>query len=152
MKNKSTLLLTALLLALSLTACGGGTDRGQTNGQNGSTTAGDQNTAQDNGGVNSQNGAANDQNGALNDRNDSVITGENGSNSGSGTGDNLVEDAKDALTGKGNLTEDAMNGSAVRQSHQGADVDQMVRNARVHDRDGDLTDFENSVTPGSTRF
>lgn len=28
-------------------------------------------------------------------------------------------------------------------------LDQMLKNARVHDTDGDLTDLENSVTPGA---
>ena len=67
------------------------------------------------------------------------------------TGDDLVDDARDALTGAGDLVEDAMDGSAVRQN-QGVDYRQMVRNGQIHDRDGDLTDMENSVTPGKTHF
>ena len=31
---------------------------------------------------------------------------------------------------------------------KGASYEQMLRNARVHDTDGDLTDRENTVTPG----
>ena len=31
----------------------------------------------------------------------------------------------------------------------GASMDRMLRNGRVHDRDGDLLDGENSVTPGA---
>ena len=33
----------------------------------------------------------------------------------------------------------------------GASMDRMLRNGRVHDRDGDLLDGENSVTPGADR-
>ena len=35
--------------------------------------------------------------------------------------------------------------------HPGASMDRMLRNGRVHDRDGDLLDGENSVTPGADR-
>lgn len=31
-------------------------------------------------------------------------------------------------------------------------MDRMLRNGRVHDRDGDLLDGENSVTPGTDRW
>ena len=34
----------------------------------------------------------------------------------------------------------------------GASTDRMLRNGRVHDRDGDLLDGENSVTPGADRW
>ena len=34
----------------------------------------------------------------------------------------------------------------------GASIDRMLRNGRVHDRDGDLLDGENSVTPGTDRW
>lgn len=34
----------------------------------------------------------------------------------------------------------------------GASMDRMLRNGRVHDRDGDLLDGENSVTPGADRW
>ena len=34
----------------------------------------------------------------------------------------------------------------------GASTDRMLRNGRVHDRDGDLLDGENSVTPGTDRW
>ena len=78
-----------------------------------------------------------------------------------------AEDVKDALTdGKDNtqdaLTEDGtanrnetQNGTAdTRQIQEdealfkGASYEQMLRNAQVHDTDGDLNDNENAVTPG----
>ena len=42
--------------------------------------------------------------------------------------------------------------STVPQSKKtvGASYDQMLRNAKVHDNDGDLRDHENAVTPGSS--
>ena len=45
----------------------------------------------------------------------------------------------------------AKNGTANRTSGTtgGTTYEQMLRNARVHDRDGDLTDWENGYTPGS---
>lgn len=32
------------------------------------------------------------------------------------------------------------------------DMEDMVKNARVHDRDGDLLDRENAVSPGTDRW
>ena len=143
MKRRLNLLLTALLLALALTACG--SDMGWSEG-----TGGDWNDS-----------AAGDRNGvSKGERNDGVLGG-NSSRNRSGTnaandrtgsiGGDLADDARDALTGAGDLVEDAMDGGAVRQN-QGVDYKQLVRNGQVHDRDGDLTDMENSVTPGSTKF
>ena len=34
----------------------------------------------------------------------------------------------------------------------GQDMEDMVKNARVHDRDGDLLDGENAVSPGADRW
>ena len=143
MKRRLNLLLTALLLALALTACG--SDMGWSEG-----TGGDWNDS-----------AAGDRDGvSKGERNDGVIGG-NSSRNRSGTnaangrtgsiGGDLADDARDALTGAEDLVEDAMDGSAVRQN-QGVDYRQMVRNGQIHDRDGDLTDMENSVTPGKTHF
>lgn len=143
MKRRLNLLLTALLLALALTACG--SDMSRSEG-----TGGDWNDS-----------AAGDRNGvSKGERNDGVLGG-NSSRNRSGTnaandrtgsiGGDLADDARDALTGAGDLVEDAMDGGAVRQN-QGVDYKQMVRNGQVHDRDGDLTDMENSATPGKTHF
>lgn len=143
MKRRLNLLLTALLLTLALTACG--SDMSRSEG-----TGGDWNDS-----------AAGDRNGvSKGERNDGVFGG-NSSRNRSGTnaandrtgsiGGDLADDARDALTGAGDLVEDAMDGGAVRQN-QGVDYKQMVRNGQVHDRDGDLTDMENSATPGKTHF
>lgn len=152
LRSRLTLLLTALLLALALTACGG--DRNRNNetggGQNGSAATGDQNGVSGGDGHDSAiTGSGQNRNG-----NDAAggQTGTAGTDGRTGSvGDDLVNDARDALTGAGDMVKDAVDGSAVRQS-QGVDYGQMVRNGQVHDRDGDLTDLENSVTPGKTHF
>lgn len=41
------------------------------------------------------------------------------------------------------------NPSGVKHGKYGASYDQMLRNGRVHDRDGYLNDRENAVTPGA---
>lgn len=176
MKHTWTLLL-ALLLALSLTACGGGEK--QSNDQNGSVTTGPDDPA----GTNDANGtngadAAKDNKdnnvtnsaGAAADNNaingSDTATDNRGTSNGTvpgdidGDGDSLfgpdTDDGTAANNGTaGSAANSAMGGNAVPQSHgvsKPASFDQMVRNARVHDRDGILTDFENSVTPGSTHF
>jgi len=35
---------------------------------------------------------------------------------------------------------------------RGATYDQMLRNAQVHDTDGNLYDYENAMTPGTRYF
>lgn len=141
MRSKLISLLTALLLVFALAACGGDMNR-------------------DNGIGGEQSGSS------FEGRNDGIIAGSDdraagGSNAVNGqtgmagaddrTGDDLVDDARDALTGAGDLVEDAMDG-VDRKTRQGINFNQMVRNGRVHDRDGDLTDGENSVTPGGATF
>lgn len=174
MKHMWTLLLAVLLLAFSLTACGGG-DK-QTNDQNnGSVTDnGTGNNAGHNGAANgditddgiTNGGAANGNTGSstdtgngsavvggADDNNTSNRNGSNGANTGN-NGNSLIDDAEDALDDAGRALDGALGGSAVKQSQgwHGTGFHQMLRNAQVHDTDGDLTDMENSVTPGSTKF
>jgi len=148
MKRRLPLLLAALVLVFALTACGGGDEsQSQNGGSNGT-------TENQNGTTGSQNGTAGTQNGG--NGNDSAVTGggdQNGTtdqNNGIAGGledagedlKNGMEDVGDALTG---------NDSRARTA-SGSSYSQMVQNARVHDRDGDLTDGENAVTPGSGRI
>ena len=44
------------------------------------------------------------------------------------------------------------NDAIIGRDLPGASTDRMLRNGRVHDRDGDLLDGENSVTPGTDRW
>lgn len=164
MKQTATLLAASLLLAFALSACGGGDTQMNPDDQTGSGITGgqtapgdDQNGSAVTGG--GQNGAGNG-NAANNGTAGSgtggttggVTGGADSGTAGGGTGSansgSLGQDAKDALDDAGDaLTE---GGNAVGQSFRGASFDQMVRNGRVHDRDGDLKDRENSTTPGTS--
>ncbi len=134
MKRNFALFCTALLLVCALTACGG--DK-----QN-----------QDTGGATTNNGE----------------TSQDGNNVGNAVGD-VVEGAEngiqDAVEGTGDAIQDVVDGndrdtaqkdtgnevtdSVTKQRGQlgGVTYGQMLRNARVHDTDGDLRDHENAVTP-----
>lgn len=58
--------------------------------------------------------------------------------------EDAARDVKDAVDGAARSTEPKEDESLFRA----ASYEQMVRNARVHDTDGILTDGENSLTPG----
>ncbi len=135
MKHAWTVLAASLLLVFALAACGGG----------------DSNT-----GTDQNNDMNQDMNGSENDAVNDGQPGVNGSHDPAGppndTGrdDSLIDDAKDALDDAGDAL---MGGNPTKQRHtgsliRGASFEQMMRNGRVHDRDGFLNDFENSVTPG----
>lgn len=141
MKRSLTLLLASLLLVFSLTACGGDDKQQDTANQDGSAVTNSDNA--------NGNGSSADNNG----------TNGNGSGTGSLAGDagdavtdgiddvtDGIDDVGDALTGG-----DSQNGTAnkTRNTAGGVSYGQMLRNGRVHDRDGDLTDGENSVTRGA---
>lgn len=157
MKRSLALLFTALL-ALSLTACGRDRQSGIVDDPAGDAVTG-------------ESGAAGTDGGPI-----SGTPGAPGSDGTAGTGDSGMAGNGDAITGTpgaagssgsaltdgdgtdgGTLADDAANalkkgaediaGGAARMG--GASYHQMVRNARVHDADGDLKDMENAVTPGS---
>lgn len=148
-------LLLALLLTLSLTACGGGGK--QTNDENNGVTSGETGSGTDaDAGINNNgNGTAgsNNDSGTSGSSDANGITGSNDVNGGTVAGD--IDGNGDSLMDPNSGVNSQNSGNAVPQSHGGwkpASFDQMVRNGRVHDRDGVLTDFENSVTPGSSHF
>ena len=159
MKSTITLLAASLLLVFTLTACGGGGTQTGANDQNNTGVTGGTNQDVNGGGLTDPNGgltggagdgqnnstAGNPQNGTNGTAGAQNNTGNTGSGKGNGS---LAGDAKDALDDVGNALTDG--GDAVRQSFRGSGFDQMVRNARVHDQDGDLMDGENRATPGST--
>lgn len=136
MKKTLTFFAAALVLAFALTACGSGA---QTNPDQpaGSGAAGSETVpgGQTNGapGVPEDNAAK-----------DGGTVDNNGGTRHDG---GLIDDAKDALDDAGDALTDG--GNAVRQNFRSASFDQMLRNAQVHDKDGDLKDNENSVTPGA---
>lgn len=139
MKRSLTLLLASLLLVFTLTACGRN-DSQNNGGQNNGTTAGD----------NAVTGNPNGSNG-----NDTMAPG-NGTNNGvNGSGgtigqdiggaiQNGVDDMEDALTGDNGTTNGTTDQNRSRTG--GVTYEEMLRNARVHDTDGVLTDRENAVS------
>ena len=149
-----TLLLTAALLVFNLTACGcsakdsGSTTTGQeTTGTTEDSTS--PNTGTSNGESGAGTGSTSGSNSGGSQNGSSSASGEAGSNTGGtansdGTG-SLLEDAGDALKDGANDVKDALDGSSKAG---GVSFRQMVRNARVHDTDGDLTDGENSRSDG----
>ncbi len=165
-----TLLLAALMTVFSLAACG--SNEGNSVSGSGSANsggAGTGSTAAD--GSGSGSGSANDDgmggmtgsgssgpadsglNGgqggssiAGSSNGSSSAAGSNGS-SASGSGDALTRGARDVVRGTENAVSDATGGLL-----RGASYEQMLRNARVHDTDGDLYDYENAMTPGTRYF
>lgn len=122
MTKNFALLLVSALLALTLTACGKDQVPDTQVPGNGTTTDGS---------VGNGNGNAN----------------ANGNSKSNGTGDALMPG-----NGTGDVLApgDGVNGTGstvTKQRHQyGVSYEQMLRNGRVHDTDGDLTDYENATT------
>ena len=151
-------LLLALLLTLSLTACGGGgkqtndENNGATRGETGSDSSGN-NTSDSAMGGSSDMDSDNGGKGTAGSDNNNRTSGSSDANGGTVAGD--IDGKGDSLLDPSSGANSQDGGNAVPQSHGGwkpASFDQMVRNGKVHDKDGILTDFENSVTPGSSHF
>ena len=125
-------LLSAVLLAVSLTACGNDqkTDSNNANDAVIDGTDGKDNTSGDGIMGDMAQGAE-----------DAVQDAEDG-----------VKDAVDDVEkGADDMMDTAENaGDAMKRSVEegGVSYGEMLDNARVHDTDGDLTDHENAVTPG----
>ena len=129
MKRTLTWLLAAMML-LSLAACGSGSNNGSQTapGQNAAGNATTENNGTGNNSIN---------NGTDNNGTDGLLPGDQ--NVG-GTNDTMGD----------NLFGDNENGSAADNNRtMGTSYEQMLRNARVHDTNGDLSDLENAYTPGS---
>ena len=151
-----TLLLTAALLVFSLTACGcSGKDSSTADSAVTDTQTG---TAQDNTSPNT--GTSNGESGAgtgtadtgsgLNGGSgsgDNSSAADNGQNTVGGAVDDAVDGVRDAVKSGARNAEDLLNGVSRRTG--GTGFRQMVRNGRVHDTDGDLTDGENSRSDGN---
>lgn len=139
MSKSLMLILTMAMLVWSLTACGctakqaGEQDQTSNNGQSDSAIIDDNgsgDSAANGGGAgNGESGSAANGGGAGSGESGSAA---NGGGIGSG-------ESGSAGTGTGN----ALTGNSATG---GVSYEQMLRNARVHDRDGDLTDHENSVS------
>ena len=131
MKKGLTFLMVSLMLVFSLTACGGN-DKQQEN-QNGSAVVGGETANNSDNGSDTGTGSNSENNGG------SMAGNNSGSSNGNSDSDN----------NSGGLN-DTLPGDSATNSTGGVTYEQMLRNARVHDRDGDLTDHENAATPGTT--
>ncbi len=124
-------LLSAVLLAVSLTACG----NDQKNDSNNANDAV----------IDGTDGKENTNDGIMGD----MAQGTEDAVQDVGNG---VKDAVDGVEqGVSDMTNTAENaGKAMKRSVEegGVSYGEMLDNARVHDTDGDLTDHENAVTPG----
>ena len=141
MSKSLMLILTMAMLVWSLTACGctakqaGEQEQTSNNGQSDSAIVDDNNSGGSGGGAanSGESGSAANGSGAGNDQNGSA---------GNGVGD-AITNGIDDMTGAVENAGDALTGNSATG---GVSYEQMLRNARVHDRDGDLTDHENSVS------
>jgi len=157
MKKMTAMMLTAAMIG-SLTACGGGgkqtndENNGVTSGETGSDSSGN-NTSDSAMGGSSDMDSDNGGKGTAGSDNNNRTSGSSDANGGTVAGD--IDGKGDSLLDPSSGANSQDGGNAVPQSHGGwkpASFDQMVRNGKVHDKDGILTDFENSVTPGSSHF
>lgn len=151
MKRTFALLLTALL-ALSLTACGN-YDGNSTNNTTPDTSVKDS-------GVSGNGTSSTTPNTATGTGLTKNVYGTRVDNGATGTSTNAADNRVLGLqNGVASVPKPAINNNgktatAVPQSGntnviRGATYGQMLRNARVHDRDGFLLDGENAVTPGA---
>lgn len=133
MKRQFGLLLTSVLLVFALAACGGGADADQDSGQSHDTILDDAEHAID------------DTKDAIEDAGDDIRDGAEDA------GDDLRDEAEKHRDEAEKDNAAASHGSEAgdARGRSGSTLDQMVRNARVHDTDGFLKDGENAVTPGA---
>ena len=120
MKRQFTLLLASVLVVFALTACGGN-DKDTNQDNNGQNTVGEdiQNAGED-----------------IMDAGEDILDPDNNnSNKDNGTGDHKND--------QNTTVEDAVT---KQNSRPGVSYGQMLRNARVHDSDGLLTDHENAAS------
>ena len=145
-----TLLLTTALLLFSLTACG---CSAKDSGSNGSAVVGGETAGTTEDSTSPNTGTSNGESGAGTGGGSSNGSGgsQNGSTNGNGTtvsnaGDTLLDDAQNAVNDGLNDAKDALDNATAKAG--GTSFRQMMRNGRVHDTDGDLTDGENSRSDG----
>ena len=138
MKKSLALLLASAFLVFALTACGG--DKKE-DGVNGSDTPTTEDSMDDP--DSSVTDDILDGTGKTNGDRDPADNGTTAPVPGDDTAtDNHTSNQDGTMSGT-----DSDTGS--NRARIGSSYDQMLENARVHDTDGDLTDYENAVTPGA---
>ena len=133
MKRQFTLLLASVLVVFALTACGG-------DDKDASHDSGDQNTAGDS--LEDAGDAIQDAGDDILDAGEDILDPNDKDHADSGR-DPADRHEDDALTGGDPTVEDAVT---KQNSRPGVSYGQMLRNARVHDSDGLLTDHKNAVS------
>ena len=141
MKRTLMLFMATALLVFSLASCGcsaqqAGT-QSETGSQNGSTVTGGDN-GNSNGQSNAGNGTANGQSNTGNGTEQSPNSPMHDSDG------NVIDETIDDITGAVENAGDALTGNDTHNTTGGVSYEQMLRNGRVHDRDGDLKDGENA--------
>ncbi|MBE6995406.1 MAG: hypothetical protein E7429_01540 [Ruminococcaceae bacterium] len=136
MKRTLMLFMATALLVFSLASCGcsaqqAGTQSG-TDTQNGSAVTG--NDTGSNSSSGSANGQTNTGNGTAQTPNDPMLDSDG----------NVIDETIDDITGAVDNAGDALTGNDAHNTTGGVSYEQMLRNGRVRDRDGDLTDGENA--------
>lgn len=142
-----TLFLTAALLVFNLTACG---CSAKDSGSTGDAVVGGETTGTTNDNTSPNTGTSNGETGAgTGGGNQSADTANGSSHSGSSDG-GLLNDAQNAVNDGINDVKDALDGTTdtAKSRAGGVSFQKMLENGRVHDRDGDLTDGENSRSDG----
>lgn len=156
MKRTLAVLFATALLVFTLAGCGTDKDANNGNGSasvgdtgNGSSDSNDQGTGGANGnggdiitGTDEPGDGQNNTEGSTLEPGDGALNGETGAGD---TGLTNNGENKDASSAAARSYRTAGGNDAL---FHGASYNQMVRNARVHDADGILTDGENSLTPG----
>ena len=160
MRRSSALLLATLMLIFTLAACGS-KDEPPAGGDNANDGVSD-NSGTGNGGNQNDPIVGGNTGSQDNGIQDDGTTGSNSAGDGlqddlDDIGDDIRDDMEQAgdniRDGVADMADGTANGiSANGRRHLGTSFGQMVRNAHVHDKDGDLTDHENAVTPGSDRI
>lgn len=143
MRRRFALLLVSGLLAFTLAGCGG--DDKDTGTQDGT---GDMVTDENNDALLGDDNA---------DRHQDDGTSDSGNDNQTDTnGDGILDDLDNGMDDLGNDLENGMNdlGNDLEQGmdnleNSATSYDQMVRNGKVHDTDGILTDGENAHSPGA---
>ena len=142
MKRCLMLFMTTALLVFSLAACGcsaqqAGTDTDSQNGGSSQNDTGNQNDSavldSDNGSTN--NGSANSGTGSTDQTPNDPLYDEDG---------NIIDDTLDGISDAVDDVGDAVTGNDMHEITGGVSYEQMLRNGRIHDRDGNLKDGENA--------
>lgn len=151
MRKQFMIFLTALLFVFSLAACGSdqkpdGQNSTNQNSSESSTNSDSATGGSQTGGTANSGASTNSGSGS---GSDSMQSGGNGGNGG-GNGGNGSTGTNDAVgdTLFGDDSAGSASGGGTART-MGTGYEQMLRNAQVHDTDGDLSDLENDYTPGS---